>query len=75
MAKQLKNKFPMLRAKMAEKNDDVMDLSGVLKLSDDSIRRRLKGDKGFELTELKALSARYEMTIDDLFIEEPIKAS
>lgn len=70
MAKQLQNVYPKLRAKMAEKNDDVYKISKALKLSDDSIRRRLSGKKEFELTELKALSARYSMTIEDLFITD-----
>jgi len=75
VARQLKNIFPMLRAKMAEKNDNVMDLSAALMLSDDSVRRRLRGDKEFELAELKILSVRYEMGIDELFAEDPHKFS
>lgn len=61
MSRQLKNIFPMLRARTAEKNDDVMDLLTALMLSDDS-----GGDKEFELEELKILSVRYEMGIDAL---------
>ena len=72
VARQLKNIFPILRAKMAENNDDVMDLSTVLMLSDDSVRRRLRGDKEFELAELKILSVRYDMGIDELFAEDPL---
>lgn len=67
MAKQLINIFPKLRGKMAEHKDDVNELVKCLEISDDSIRRRLKGEKDFELTELNLLADRYGTTIDELF--------
>ncbi len=67
MAKELVNVFPKLRGKMAEKNDNVDDLVKCLNISDDSIRRRLKGEKDFELTELIILADRYQTSIDELF--------
>lgn len=74
MAKPLTNIFPKLRGKMAEHKDDVNDLVKCLGISDDSIRRRLKGEKDFELTELNLLADRFETTIDELFeIEKQVK--
>lgn len=67
MGKPLNNIFPKLRGKMAEKNDNVNDLAFYLHISDDSIRRRLKGEKDFELTEIIMLSDRYNSSIDELF--------
>ena len=74
MVNQSQNIFPILRAKMAEKNDDVIDLSIALKVSSDSVRRLLSGDNEFELAELKILSIRYNTGIDNLFIEKPTKS-
>lgn len=70
MAKPLVNIFPKLRGKMAEHKDDVNDLVECLQISDDSIRRRLKGEKDFELTELLVLADRYQTSIDELFQKE-----
>lgn len=67
MAKPLVNIFPKLRGKMAESKDDVSSLVEYLGISDDSIRRRLKGEKDFELSELLTLADRYQITIDELF--------
>lgn len=68
MAKESINIFPKLRGKMAENNDTVDDLVKCLKISDDSVRRRLKGEKDFELSELIVLANRYQTTIDELFV-------
>lgn len=70
MAKPLINIFPKLRGKMAEHKDDVSDLVKCLEISDDSIRRRLKGEKDFELSELLILADRYQTSIDELFQKE-----
>lgn len=67
MAKPLVNIFPKLRGKMAEHEDDVSDLVKCLGISDDSVRRRLKGEKDFELSELVILADRYKTSIDELF--------
>jgi len=67
MAKPLVNIFPKLRGKMAEHKDDVTDLVEYLGISDDSVRRRLKGEKDFELSELVILANRYTTSIDELF--------
>lgn len=70
MAKPLMNIFPKLRGKMAEQNDDVNDLCEILEISDDSLRRSLKGERDFRLTELSILADRYNSTIDELFVTD-----
>lgn len=70
MAKPLMNIFPKLRGKMAEQNDDVNDLCEILEISDDSLRRSLKGERDFRLTELSILADRYNSTIDELFVRD-----
>lgn len=67
MAKPLINIFPKLRGKMAEKNHDVNKLVTLLGISDDSVRRRLKGEKEFELNEVIILANEYNSSIDELF--------
>lgn len=67
MAKALKNIFPGLRAKMSYANEDVKDLSDILNMSDDSIRRRLSGRAEFELTEIKRLIEHYDSSFEELF--------
>lgn len=70
MAKPLINIFPKLRGKMAEHKDNVNDLVDCLGISDDSVRRRLKGEKDFELSEIIILADRYGTSIDELFESE-----
>jgi hypothetical protein len=70
MAKPLINIFPKLRGKMAEHKDNVNDLVDCLGISDDSVRRRLKGEKDFELSEIIILADRYSTSIDELFESE-----
>ena len=70
MAKPLINIFPKLRGKMAEHKDNVNDLVDCLGISDDSVRRRLKGEKDFELSEIIILADRYSTSIDELFENE-----
>lgn len=67
MAKALKYIYPGLRSRMAFKNEGAEELSKVLGLSPDSIRRRLSGRADFELTEIKVLMKHYECSFSDLF--------
>ncbi len=67
MAKALKYIYPGLRSRMAFKGEGVEELSTLLRLSPDSVRRRLRGQNDFELKEIKTLIAHYESTFDELF--------
>lgn len=67
MAKALKYIYPGLRSRMAYKGEGAEDLSKVLGLSPDSVRRRLSGRADFELSEIKTLIKHYECTFNDLF--------
>ena len=69
MAKKLTNIYPKLRGVMAEQNETVDNLVSVLGISDDTIRRSLKGERDFTLSEAVALSNRFKMAIDELFKE------
>jgi DNA-binding IclR family transcriptional regulator len=70
MPKKLTNIYPKLRGLMAERNENVDDLVSVLGISDDTIRRSLKGLRNFNLIEARALSNRYEIGIEELFKED-----
>lgn len=67
------NIFPKLRGKMAEYQDDVHELVKYLAISDDSVRRRLKGEQDFKLSELRVLADRYQTSIDELFQREMVQ--
>ena len=67
MSKPLPNIYPNLRGQMARKEDTVEVLTPLLRLSPESIRRRLKGKKSWELPELITLANRYEVDIETLF--------
>ena len=69
MAKVLNNIYPGLRAKMSYKGEDAAALAGILKISPDSVRRRLTGRTDFELTEIKTLISHYESSFGELFSE------
>jgi len=75
MAKISNNIFPKLRGMMAEYRDTIPDLANLLKISDDTLRRTLKGERDFELSEMKLISQRYKTTMDDLFIFEPSQST
>lgn len=70
MAKPLNNIYPKLRSRMAYQNHTTTTLSELLGISDDSIRRRLRGDVEFELTEIVKILEFYNCTFEDLFGEE-----
>ncbi len=65
------NIYPGLRAKMSFYGHDIQKLAETLKISNDSVRRRLKGNVEFELTEIKKLMKEYNCTFDELFNSEP----
>ena len=67
MAKPLVNIFPKLRAKMGFNNHSTADLAEVLGISEDSVRRRLRGEVEFELQEIVKLILFYNCTFEDLF--------
>ena len=69
MAKPLINKYPKLKAKMAYNGNNVADLSMVLEISEDSTRRRLRGEVEFELSEIVKLMKFYACKFEDLFGE------
>lgn len=71
MKKPTTNIYPGLRAKMSFFGHDVPKLAEVLKMSNDSVRRRLKGNVEFELTEIKELMRVYNCTFDELFNSNP----
>jgi hypothetical protein len=65
--KTITNVYPGLRAKMSFYNHDVPEIAKILGMSNDSVRRRLKGNVEFELTEIKKLMKTYRCGFDDLF--------
>ncbi|WP_279003272.1 helix-turn-helix domain-containing protein [[Clostridium] scindens] len=69
MAKPLVNIFPKLRAKMAYAGTTTADLAGVLEISEDSVRRRLRGEVEFELPEIVKLMKFYKCTFEEIFGE------
>lgn len=70
MAKPLVNIFSKLRAKMAFENHSTTELAEVLEISEDSVRRRLRGEVEFELSEIVKLLKFYNCTFEDLFGDE-----
>ena len=67
MAKPLIVTFPKLKAKMAFNGTTVKDLSGVLDISEDSVRRRLRGGVEFTESEIVALIMFYRCPFEELF--------
>lgn len=70
MAKPLINIFPKLRAKMGYNNHSTADLAIILEISEDSVRRRLRGEVEFGLPEIVKLLKFYNCTFEDLFGDE-----
>ena len=70
MAKPLEINFPKLRAKMAYNGTTTAELAEVLELSEDSVRRRLRGSVEFELQEIVKLMKFYKCSFEDLFGNE-----
>ena len=67
MRKTITNIYPGLRAKMSFYNHDIEAMAEILGMSNDSVRRRLKGNVEFELTEIKKLMKIYNCKFEDLF--------
>lgn len=67
MAKRLKIIYPGLRAKMAFAGESTEEISKIIGISDDTTRRRLRGQGYFDLEQIKKLTDHYECTFDDLF--------
>lgn len=72
MKKPTTNIYPGLRSKMAFNNHDVSTIAELLKISNDSVRRRIRGNVEFELTEIKKLMKFYDCSFDDLFKSEQL---
>lgn len=67
MAKLLRNIYPGLRSKMSYAGESTEELSAILNISCDSVRRKLKGQSYFDLEEIKLLTSHYDCSFDDLF--------
>ena len=67
MAKTLVNIYPGLRASMSYNGDDTETLSKLLNISNDTARRRLRGDREFYIGEILILTHRYGKTFEELF--------
>lgn len=67
MSKALVVIYPKLEAKRAYNGHTTKMLADVLGMSEDSVRRRLRGEVEFELSEIEKLMFFYECTFEDLF--------
>jgi len=67
MAKTLVNIYPGLRASMSYNGDDTETLSKILNISNDTARRRLRGEREFGIGEILILTRRYGKTFEELF--------
>lgn len=67
MAKTLINIYPGLRASMSFNGDDTETLSKILNISNDTTRRRLRGEREFDVGEIQILTRRYGKTFEELF--------
>ena len=74
MAKTLIVIYPKLEAKRAYNGHTTKVLADVLGISEDSVRRRLRGEVEFELSEIEALMTFYCCTFEDLFGKEEHQA-
>lgn len=70
MAKPLVIMFPKLKAKMAYNGTTTAELAEVLEISEDSVRRRLRGEVEFELPEVIKLMKFFKCSFEDLFGNE-----
>lgn len=59
--------YPKLEAKRAYCGDTTHDIAAVLGVSDDSVRRRLRGEVEFDLSDIEKLMNHYESTFEELF--------
>lgn len=67
MAKVLRNIYPGLRAKMSFAGESTEDISKIMGISNDSTRRKLRGQTYFDLEQIKKLTDHYGCTFDELF--------
>jgi DNA-binding XRE family transcriptional regulator len=70
MAKPLTVIYPKLKAKMAYNGHSTETLAKVLEISEDSMRRRLRGEVDFGLAEIIELMKYYHCEFEDLFGKE-----
>lgn len=59
--------YPKLEAKRAYHGETAHDIAVLLGVSDDSARRRLRGEVEFDLSDIEKLMNHYESTFEDLF--------
>ena len=59
--------YPRLEAKRAYHGETAHDIAVLLGISDDSARRRLRGEIEFDLTEIVKLMDHYNCSFEDLF--------
>lgn len=67
MAKTLIVVYPELEAKRAYNGHTTKTYAEILDMSEDSVRRRLRGEVEFELSEIKKLMDFYHCTFEELF--------
>ena len=59
--------FPLIKGEMAKRGVKVCDLAEVLDESEDSVRRRLRGEVEFDLREIVIMMRYFQRTFDELF--------
>ena len=59
--------YPKLEAKRAYHGETAHDIAVLLGVSDDSARRRLRGEVEFDLSDIEKLMNHYESTFEELF--------
>lgn len=59
--------YPKLEAKRAYHGETAHDIAAVLGVSDDSARRRLRGEVEFDLSDIEKLMNHYGSTFEELF--------
>ena len=69
MAKSLQVTFPLLKGEMAKRGVNVRKLAKILDTSEDSVRRRLRGDIEFDLKEILKILKYFQCKFEDLFGE------
>lgn len=67
MSKTLIVMYPRLEAKRAYNGHTTKIYAEILDMSEDSVRRRLRGEVEFELSEIRKLMDLYHCSFDDLF--------
>ncbi len=75
MAKTLVVVYPKLEAKRAYNGHTTKTYAEILDISEDSVRRRLRGEVEFELSEITKLMDFYHCTFEELFETTTPKAA